>query len=282
MFDTAIIGAGAAGVSAALTLKSLRKDFIWFGSPELSEKIRRAECIRNYPGLSMVTGVAFADAMKRQIAEADIQITDKTVTSVLNMGDSYCVLCNREIFRAKTVLLTTGVEAAAPIPGELELVGKGVSYCATCDGLLYRGKTIAAVCTTKELEHEVEYLADIADSVILIALYPNPEIKSQNVSVLRGRPESITGEGRVQQITISGRAYDVDGVFMLKQAVTPSVLVPGLEVENGHIAVSRQMETNMKGCFAAGDCTGRPYQYTKATGEGNIAAHSICEYLQKL
>lgn len=281
MFDVSIIGTGAAGISAALTLNNLKKNFIWFGSPELSEKIRKAERIRNYPGLSMVDGKTFADAMKRQIAEAGITITDKTVTSVLNMGDSFCVLCNREVFRAKTVLLTTGVESTSPIPGELEFVGRGVSYCATCDGLIYQGKTIAVVCTTKELEHEIEYLAGIAAHVILVALYRDPQIKSENVTVLRGKSEKILGEGHAQQIVISGQTYDVDGVFMLKQAVTPSVLVPGLQVENGHIVVSRQMETSMKGCFAAGDCTGRPYQYTKATGEGNIAAHSIAAYLTK-
>lgn len=281
MFDAAIIGTGAAGVSAALTLTNLKKDFIWFGSPELSEKIRKAECIRNYPGLPMVDGKTFADAMKRQIKQAGITVTDKTVTSVLNMGDSFCILCNREAFRSRTVLLTTGVESTSPIPGELEFVGRGVSYCATCDGLIYQGKTIAVVCTTKDLEHEIEYLAGIAAHVTLVTLYRDPQIKGENVTVLRGKPEKILGEGHAQQIVISGQTYDVDGVFMLKQAVTPSVLVPGLHVENGHIIVSRQMETSMPGCFAAGDCTGRPYQYTKATGEGNIAAHSIVAYLAK-
>ena len=68
----------------------------------------------------------------------------------------------------------------------------------------------------------------------------------------------------------------VDGVFILKESVSPAVLAGGLETENGHVVVGRDMSTNLKGCFAAGDCTGRPYQYAKAAGEGNVAAHSVC------
>ena len=72
----------------------------------------------------------------------------------------------------------------------------------------------------------------------------------------------------------------VDGVFMLRDCLSPAVLVSGLQMENGHVVVDRSMATNLKGLFAAGDCTGRPYQYAKAAGEGNVAAHSVLEYLR--
>lgn len=75
------------------------------------------------------------------------------------------------------------------------------------------------------------------------------------------------------------REIPVDGIFMLKESVSPAVLVGGLETENGHVKTGRDMSTNLKGLFAAGDCTGRPYQYAKAAGEGNVAAHSVCEFL---
>jgi len=71
----------------------------------------------------------------------------------------------------------------------------------------------------------------------------------------------------------------VDGVFIMRSAIAPTTLLNKLEVADGHIAVNRQMETNMKGIYAAGDCTGKPYQYAKAVGEGNVAAHSVIEYL---
>ena len=75
---------------------------------------------------------------------------------------------------------------------------------------------------------------------------------------------------------------EVDGVFFLRDSIALSNLLPNLESENGHIKVNRMMETNLPGVFAAGDCTGRPYQYTKAMGEGNVASHSVIEYLSKL
>ena len=73
--------------------------------------------------------------------------------------------------------------------------------------------------------------------------------------------------------------FSIDVIFIMRNAIAPTTLLSSLQVEDGHIAVNRQMETNLKGVFAAGDCTGKPYQYTKAVGEGNVAAHSVIEYL---
>ncbi|MGN1235665.1 MAG: NAD(P)/FAD-dependent oxidoreductase [Christensenellaceae bacterium] len=281
MFDVAIIGTGAAGVSAALTLQALKKNFIWFGSRNLSGKIGKAEKILNYPGLPAVSGAEMREAFLRQIDDMGITITEKTVTGVYLMGDYYGILCNQEMFEAKTVILGTGVEAVKPVKGELELIGRGVSYCATCDGFLYKGKTIAIVCTAKEYEHEIEYLASLAAKVYVRALYQDVDIKADNVEFLSGAVTEIRGSKKAEALVTTAGEVAVDGVFMLKSAVTPSVLVSGLEAESGHVSVNRACETNLPGCFAAGDCTGRPYQYTKAVGEGNIAAHSAVAFLSK-
>lgn len=281
MFDTAIIGAGPAGISAALTLKSLKKEIILFGSAQLSRKIRVAEQIRNYPGLSMVTGKEMQEAFQTQLWGMDIAVTEKTVTGIYNMGTHYSILCNQDIFDAKTVILCTGVESVKPIEGELEFVGRGVSYCATCDGALYKGKKIAVLCTDKELEHEIRYLAELASEVLLIPMYKNPQVEGDNIQITRKMPTAIRGGMKANALVFGEEAVPVDGIFMLKQAVTPSVLLYGLETEEGHITVDRACRTNLPGCFAAGDCTGRPYQYVKAAGEGNVAAHSAAEYLGK-
>jgi thioredoxin reductase (NADPH) len=279
MFDVAIIGAGPAGISAALTLTALNKKIIWFGSKKLSSKIRAAEQIRNYPGLTDISGENMAKSFAAQIDAMGIEITEKTVTGIYPMGEHFGILCDQEAFDAKTVLLCTGVEAVKPIPGELEFVGRGVSYCATCDGFLYKGKTIAVLCTSKELEHEIEYLATMAQKVYLFPLYKNVEVKAENVQILRSMPAAIEGGMKVEALTAGEEKIAVDGVFMLKQAVTPSVLVYGVEMEGGHVVVDRLCRTNISGCFAAGDCTGKPYQYVKAAGEGNVAAHSAVQYL---
>ena len=279
MYDAAIIGTGPAGISAALTLKALNKNIILFGSAQLSEKIRKAESIRNYPGLSAVSGRAMMEAFSAQLAQMEISVTEKTVTGVYPMGDYYGILCNQDLFEAKTVILATGVEAVKPIAGELEFVGRGVSYCATCDGFLYKGKTIAVVCTSAEYEHEIEYLADLAEKVYLFPVYRGCRISRENVQILTGMPTAVEGEKKVQCIRTAAGQWDVDGVFFLKSAVSPATLVPGLQAEGGHVTVDRACKTNLPGCFAAGDCTGRPYQYVKAAGEGNVAAHSAVQFL---
>ena len=105
-----------------------------------------------------------------------------------------------------------------------------------------------------------------------------------NIERLNSRIVKIEEENsRVKGITLrSGESYQVDGIFCLRDGISLGTLLPQLELENNHIKVNRQMETSLKGIFAAGDCTGRPYQYTKAVGEGNIAAHSAVEYLSSL
>lgn len=279
MYDVAIIGTGPAGISAALTLKALNKNIILFGSGQLSEKIRKAECIRNYPGLPAVSGKQMMEAFAGQLLQMKIEITEITVTGVYHMGNYYGILCNQDMFEAKTVILATGVESVKPIDGELEFLGRGVSYCATCDGFLYKGKTIGVVCTSAEYEHEIEYLADLAEKVYLFPVYRGCRVNRENVQIHTGMPTAVEGEKKVQRLCRGDKTWDVDGVFFLKSAVSPSALVTGLESENGHVTVDRSCKTNLPGCFAAGDCTGRPYQYIKAAGEGNVAAHAAVQYL---
>lgn len=278
MYDCAIVGTGAAGVSAALTLKALNKNFIWFGDKNLSAKIRNAEKIRNYPGLDNVSGKELCAAFLNQTRALGISVEEKTVTGVYPTGPHYTVLCGGDLYEAKTVILATGVEAVKPIKGETEYVGRGVSYCATCDGFLYKDKEIAAVCASKELEHEIGYLASLARKVYVVPLYKNVDVTAPNAQILSGMPKEIAGGTRAEKLIFSDKEVAVDGVFMLK-AASPAVLVAGLAMDGGHVSVNRACETNLKGCFAAGDCTGRPYQYAKAAGEGNVAAHSVNAYL---
>lgn len=284
IYDAAIIGAGPAGVSAALNLKIHEKNFIWLGSKTLSDKIAKAERVANYPGLPGVTGGELSAAFLQHIQSMDISLTDQMVNSILPMGkERYALMAGSEFYEAKTILFATGIANTATLKGESELVGKGVSYCATCDGELYKGKTIAIVITSPRFEHEANYLSGLAKEVLLFARYHNCSVDMTNVSVMGSDLAAIEGEKRVKSVRcIDGTVYPVDGVFCLRESVALSTLLPGLATEDGHIAVDRTMATNLPGIYAAGDCTGRPYQYTKAVGEGNVAAHSILEYLAEL
>ena len=282
MTDCIIIGSGLAGISAALTLQANRKSFLIFGSKSLSEKIEKAEKIHNYPGLSDISGKAFSAALQKQLLDAEIEIKEEKVAGVYALKENFTVLTQEgKQYESRTVLLACGVENVKQIQGEENYLGRGVSYCATCDGFLYKNKTIAVICTTKRLEHEIDFLADIAQKVYLTPMYKDVKIKRDNVEIIRQMPKKIEGGLRVEKVVYPNAEVTVDGVFMLRDSVSPALLVGGLQTENGHVVVGPDMSTNLKGCYAAGDCTGRPYQYTKAAGEGNIAAHSISEFLKE-
>jgi len=282
MYDAAIIGAGPAGLSAAINLKLHNKTFIWFGSSHFSDKVEKSEKIANYPGMGLITGAELNRRFAGHAREMELAAVDKMVTSIMSGKDRYMVLAENDIYEARTLLLCIGAVAAKGFPGEEALLGHGVSYCATCDGFLYKGKTIAVYCGAKRYEHEVSYLAELAAKVWLYTPYQDCEIALSNVERLPGPIKQVEGEKRVSGLTLAdGSRVAVDGFFCLRSAVAPATLLPGLEMDGPHIVVDRRMGTNLPGCYAAGDCTGRPYQIAKAVGEGNIAAHSIVEYLVK-
>lgn len=135
-------------------------------------------------------------------------------------------------------------------------------------------------CGAKEFEHEAEYLAEIAAKVYLFTPYADCGVRRENVILNPGKLQAILGDSAAEGVELrDGTRLDVDGVFVIRPAVAPGRLLRGLEIDGPNIVVNRRMETNKPGCYAAGDCTGRPYQLTKAVGEGNVAAHSIVEYL---
>lgn len=283
IYDAAIIGTGPAGLSAALNLKIHQKNFVWLGSKTLSDKVRKAEQISNYPGFSEVSGAGLNEAFQRQAQEMGLEITERMANSIFYMGTHYAIMAGSDFYEAKTLILATGVANTGTLPGEQEKVGMGVSYCATCDGMLYRGKTIAVICNNARFEHEVAYLAGLAQTVYYFPRYREVGALPENVCLPDAKPRSILGENRVTGVELSsGETLAVDGVFCLRDSVALATLLPQLETQNGHILVDRTMATNLPGVYAAGDCTGRPYQYAKAVGEGNVAAHSVIEYLAAL
>lgn len=282
MFDTAIIGTGPAGLSAALNLKLRGKNLIWFGSLDFSPKVGKSEKIANYPGFPEISGEELNRRFAEHAASMGLTPVDRMVTTVMSTGSSFALLAENEMYEARSLLLATGSVSAAGIPGEDQLLGRGVSYCATCDGFLYKGKTIAVICAASRFEPEVRYLAEMARMVYVYAPYLDFAVSGDNILRLEKPIRSVGGQERVTEITSGGEEIPVDGLFCLRNALAPQTLVPGLQTQGSRIPVNVAMETNLPGCYAAGDCVGRPYQIAKAVGEGNVAAHSILEYLDKL
>lgn len=279
-YDIAIVGTGPGGVSAAITAKVRGKKLILFGTRHLSEKVEKAHSILNYPGLPNVTGAALADALRAQLDSLDIPITEKQVTAVYAMGNYFALQTPEEMIEADTVILAAGVVTARPLPGENELLGRGVSYCATCDAHFYRGKTVAVIGYSGQACREADFLAESCGQVLYFPAAPHEITVGPKVLVIREKPAAILGERQATGLqTAEGKEYAADGVFVLRDAVAPDKLVPGIRMEGNHIPVTLQMETNLPGCFACGDITGTPYQYIKAAGQGNVAALSAVRFL---
>ena len=183
------------------------------------------------------------------------------------MGEYFVIHADNNFVQAKTLILATGINKSRGIAGETEYLGKGVSYCATCDGMLYRGKNV---------------LADVCASVTYLPLYQPVMYLKENIHLKEGKPQAVLGEnGRVSALEVGGEAIPCDGIFFAKNSTAPESLLFGLETDGKNIVVDRAMKTNLPGVFAAGDCTGAPYQIAKAVGEGLVAALSAAAYLDE-
>ncbi len=280
-YDVAIIGTGPAGVSAALTAKNRNLSILLLGSRQMSEKVAKAHEIRNYPGLPMVKGQELAAAFRDQLEKMGIPVTEQRIGAVYAMGDYFALQAGEEMIEAKTVILATGVVMAKPLPGEEELLGRGVSYCATCDAPLYRGRTAAVIGYSPREEAEAAFLSSVCSKVTYFPMYEDKTDLPDAVEVIREKPAEIRKTDTGLQVKTAEGEYSADGVFVLREAVAPAQLVPGLETDGAHVKVNRRMETNLPGVFACGDLTGTPYQYIKAAGEGNVAAISAAAYIEQ-
>ena len=280
-YDIAIIGTGPAGVSAALTAKNRNKSILLLGSRQMSEKVAKAHEIRNYPGLPFVKGEDLAAAFRNQLEQMEIPVTEQRIGAVYAMGDYFALQAGEEMLEARTVILATGVVMAKTLPGEEQYLGRGVSYCATCDAPLYRSRTAAVIGYSPREEAEAAFLAGVCSKVTYFPMYKDETDLPDSVEVIRETPEEILKQETGLAVKTSGGEYQADGVFVLREAVAPPQLVPGLETDGAHVKVNRRMETNLPGLFACGDLTGTPYQYVKAAGEGNVAAISAAAYIDK-
>lgn len=278
-YDIIIIGSGPAGLSAAINAKIRNKNIKIFGNKDLSSKMLKAPKINNYLGFYDITGEQLKDRFQEHIEKFGINITDERINAVYSMGDYFAVMVNDKCYEAKTVIIATGVEYTKAIEGEERLLGKGVGYCATCDAPLYRNKIVSVIGYNKEAEEEANYVSELASKLYYFPMYGEKYNLNSNIEIIKDKPLEIAGGNKVEKIILKSEEIHTDGVFVLKDSISPEQLVPGLLIEEGHIKVDKNLHTNIKGCFAAGDCTGKPYQFMKAAGEGLVAALSAVSYL---
>ena len=263
-YDVVIIGGGIAGVSAALSCRNRGKTAAVIANGAETSSLYKAEKITNYPGVPSVSGKELSELLLRQLSDSGAELIRGRALSVIPRGDSFGVAVGSEFTSCLAVIIAAGITREKLYPGEGEFLGRGVSYCATCDGMLYRGKTVAVIGSGEEASRDADFLESIGCTVLRMTKPLHYEIR---------------GGMKADAVLAGGEEHKVDGVFVIKDTVSVTKLVQGLAYADGAIVTDRQMRTNIPGVFAAGDCTGKPYQLARAAGEGNVAALSACEYI---
>ncbi len=279
--DMLIIGSGPAAWSCALTARQRNLSVIVAAADSASGWLQKAEQIDNYPGLPKVSGKEMLRIFRQQALDAGAEILPTLARQVMPAGDLYMTLCGNDIVESRGVVLAMGAARPRLLPGEEEQLGSGVSWCGTCAGMFFRGKEVAVLSAWHGGVEEGEFLSGLCASVDYYTLTRHEVPENPPFRMMPGTPNALRREnGRILLTTTQGEtAYD--GVFIFRPAVSPSSLLPGLNISGAFIEVDRRMATNLPRVYACGDCTGQPLQIAKAVGEGNIAAISAADDLLK-
>ena len=277
-YDILILGRGPAGLSAAVAARGRGKSVLVMGSPWQGSPLARAEKIDNYLGLPGVTGRELLEQFDCHAQQAGAEFVQGRVVSLMTWESSVMAAVDSQVYQGRALILAPGVVRQSKYPGEAALLGRGVSYCATCDGMLYRGKAVVVVGRSADAPAEANYLRSIGCVVTYVGAR-RPEKLDGEIPFVPEKQLKIKGESAVTAVETDGQTIPCAGVFILRSAVAPTDLLPGLTVENGVVQVDRYMATNLPGVFAAGDCTGGPLQIAKAVGEGLTAALTACQYI---
>ena len=277
--DILVLGSGPAGLAAAVAARGRGKSVLVIGNRWQDSPLARAERVDNYLGLPASSGKALLEQFYDHAAKAGVDFVTGRAVSMMVYGGVFATV-GSQVYDGKALILAPGVQRQAKYPGEETYLGRGVSYCATCDGMLYRGKPVIVVGRSPDAPLEANYLKSLGCQVTYVA-GQRPEGLDGDVPFVQGSRLAVIGEQAVTALEVDGAKLPCAGVFILRQAVAPTDLLPQLETENGTIRVDRAMATNLPGVFAAGDCTGGPLQVAKAVGEGHVAALSACAWLEE-
>lgn len=280
-YDIAIIGAGPAGLSAALNSKIRNKSVILFGKD--SEKLVKSKKIYNYLGLEDMKGSDLNEAFKNSLKNYKIERDQRKVKTIYSMGEYFAIEIENdsEMIEAKSVIMATGIELKKDLINEDKFFAKGVNYCATCDAALYRGKKVLVIGINDESVSEANFTSEIVGELVFVNMTGKDVSLNPKIEKIEGEiPVGFDGSDRAEKLIFkSGREIAADGFFIIKDSSKAERLVPGIKMEDNHILTNKDMSTSIKGLFAAGDITGKPYQIMKAVGEGQVAALNVCGFL---
>ncbi len=306
-YSIGIIGAGPAGMSAAIYAARAGRTVVLFEGAACGGQMLLAHEIENYPGVAKAAGYALADQMMEQMKQLSISVVYGTVDSVASENGVFMVRAGKKEFSVGAVIVAAGTERRTlGVPGEAEFLGRGVSYCAVCDGRFFAGKDVAVVGGGNTALGDALYLANICRSVTLIhrrdafradRILVDRLTGASNIrTVMSARVQSIEGEARVQTLTLTDTSDSGVSVPMVLQAEGVFVAVGSVpkltflsEVEgisydpSGYIITDDRCRAGVPGLYAAGDVRSKTLrQIATAVSDGAIAGTEAVEYLDGL
>ena len=299
MYDIIVIGAGPAGLTAALYALRADKSVLVLEKATFGGQITFSPQIENYPGFAKMSGNEFADKLVDQVINQGADIEMETVTAIRDNGDTKTVITEDGEHETKAVIIATGVKhRQTGLPNENELVGEGVSYCAVCDGAFFKGQTVAVLGGGNSALQEAVLLSDGCEKVYVIqnldyftgeARLVEKLKEKDNVEFIMGTViSSLNGEGSLESLTLrkeaDGSEYDlkVNGLFVAIGLIPNNKIfeeIAGLD-EWGYIDSDESCLTRTEGVFVAGDCRKKQIrQITTAAADGSVAALAACRYI---
>lgn len=277
-----IIGAGPAGISAALYAKRAGSDVVIFNKNDSA--LEKGHLIENYYGYESINGKELFEIGYKQALRLGAKIINEEVLSIeYSDKGSFTLISTQQKENVDILIIACGNNRRSPlIKGLKDKEGKGVSYCAVCDGFFYRKQKIAVIGNGDYAIHEATYLSNLSKDV---CLYTNGKEVVSNLSlpcsVIKEKIISIDGETNVESITLASRLKkEVKGIFIAEGSASAIDFARklGILVENNRLIVDEKMATNVEGIYACGDCTKGFMQIAKAVYQGALAATEALNY----
>lgn len=288
--NTVIIGAGMAGMTAAIYLKRANIDFVIIESSAPGGQINKSSNVENYPGFESVDGPTLALNTYEQLTKLRVEITFGYVNEIYINGNKKYVKLESAEYECENIVLATGRSPKElGLENEKNLVGHGISWCAYCDGYLYKDKIVSVVGGGNSAFEEALFLSNICKKVYLIhrrdtfrasKLLQEKVFNKSNIELITNEEikKLIVENDYLKGLALNKREVEVSGLFIYIGSVPNIDLVKNLNInlENNYIVVDKNMETNIEGIYACGDIVSKNlYQLTTAVGEGSTAASSI-------
>ncbi len=301
MYDIIIIGAGPAGLTAALYALRADKSVLVLEKGTFGGQITYSPQIENYPGFAQMSGNEFAEKLIDQVLNQGAEIEMETVTGIRDNGETKTVITEDGEHEAKAVIIATGVKhRQVGLPNENELVGSGISYCAVCDGAFFKNQTVAVLGGGNSALQEAVLLSEGCSKVYVVQNldYFTGEARlveklkaKDNVELITGTVISeIHGTDTLESLTLEKNdgtktELKVDGLFVAIGLIPNNEAfgeIAGLD-EWGYIDSDEACLTKTPGIFTAGDCRKKQIrQITTATADGSVAALAACRYIDNL